>query len=324
MVTSVNVRTEILYIAAAPRSGTTLVSSLLGEVSGIFNAGEVRFLWKQIVVAGTCGCGQHLDECEVWSAALGAAARGRALNGVAGDLVKGGAAHSLIRTLPLGLTRRRVLGRLPEPLRLHLDRTLPVYGAVATVRGARLVVDSSKSPSYAYLLSGSPELTLHLLHVVRDPRAVVYSWLRERGRAAPRTVRMRAVVYHALKWTAWNLWIETLVKRRSATYVRVGYEDFARAPHTELSRVVASHGLDVDHLPIAGVDEHLARLRPNHTVDGNGYRFQVGLVPIQPDDEWRERMSRHERLAVELLTWPLLGRYGFGRHAKKGDRWQHA
>jgi hypothetical protein len=303
-------RTEVVYIAAAPRSGTTIVSSLLGEVPGIFNAGEVRFLWKQIVEAGTCGCGEHLDRCEVWSKAL-SATTGVAVNGVAGALVKGGAAHSLIRTLPIGLARRQLLGRLPRALRLHLDRTLPIYGAVATARDAQLVVDSSKSPSYAYLLSGSSELTLHLLHVVRDPRAVVYSWLRERGSAAPRGLRLRAVVYHALKWTAWNLWIEGLVKRRSATYRRVGYEDFARAPYTHLSRIVAAHGLEVDQIPIAGPDAQLAYLHPNHTVDGNGYRFRVGLVPIRPDDEWRRHMRWHERLVVELLTWPLIGRYGF-------------
>jgi hypothetical protein len=310
-------RTEIVYIAAAPRSGTTIVSLLLGEVPGIFNAGEVRFLWKQIAEAGTCGCGEHLDQCEVWSRALAATA-GHALNGIAGDLVKGGAAHSLIRTLPIGLIRRRLLGRLPEQMRLHLNRTLPVYGAVATAGGAHLVVDSSKSPSYAYLLSGSPELTFHLLHVVRDPRAVVYSWLRERGNAAPRGLRIRAVVYHALKWTAWNLWIEALVRRRSATYVRVVYEDFVRAPYMQLFRIVMSHGLGVDHMPIAGPDAHAAQLNPNHTVDGNGYRFRVGLVPIQPDDEWTQLMQWHERLIVELLTWPLLGRYGFGLRIKRG------
>lgn len=194
---------------------------------------------------GTCGCGEHLDQCEVWSPALDATA-GHAVNGVAGDLAKGGAAHSLIRTLPIGLIRRRLLGRLPEHVRLHLDRTLPVYGAVATARRSHLVVDSSKSPSYAYLLSGSPELTFQLLQVVRDPRAIVYSWLRERGRAAPRGLRFRAVIYHALKWTTWNLWIEALVRQRSATYRRVAYEDFVRAPDTHLSRIVMSHGLGVD------------------------------------------------------------------------------
>jgi len=315
--------TAVLYIAAAPRSGTTIVSSLLGEVPGIFNAGEVRFLWKQIVEAGTCGCGEHLDRCEVWSRALDATV-GHAVNGVTHDVVRGGTAHSLIRTLPLGLARRRLLGRISAPLRLHLDRTLPVYSAVAAVRRSDLVVDSSKSPSYAFLLAGSPELTVHLLHVVRDPRAVVYSWLRERGNGAPRRLRLQAIVYHALKWTAWNLWIEMLVRPRSATYLRVGYEAFARAPYTQLSRIVASRGLDFRHMPIAGPDVHLAHLDPNHTVDGNGYRFRVGAVPIQPDEEWTQSMRRHERLVVEALTWPLLRRYGFRRRARRERAWQNA
>ncbi len=323
MLTSENRPTEVVYIAAAPRSGTTIISSLLGEVPGIFNAGEIRFLWKQVARAGTCGCGAHLDECEVWSRAL-RASDGHTANGVVGNLEKGGAAHSLIRTLPIGLIQHRLLRRLPEQIRVHLERTLPVYRAVANARGSELVVNSSKSPSYGYLLSRSPELTLHLLHVVRDPRAVVFSWLRERGSAAPRGLRLRAIAYHSLKWTAWNLWIEVLVRPRSATYVRVAYEDFARAPYAQLSRIVVSHGLSADRMPIAGPDAHVAKLNPNHTVDGNGYRFRVGLVPIQPDDEWNQLMRWHERLVVELLTLPLLGRYGFGRRGKRGEACQTA
>src|SRR5438105_8643071 len=136
-------RTEVLYIAAAPRSGTTIVSSLLGEAPGVFNAGEVRFLWKQLAGAGTCGCRQPLDECTVWSRALAAAAG--APNGDAAVLMRGGAAHSLIRTLPAVHARRRLIGDLSRSVRGHLERTLPVYAEVATTADARLVVDSSKS-----------------------------------------------------------------------------------------------------------------------------------------------------------------------------------
>jgi hypothetical protein len=180
-----------------------------------------------------------------------------------------------------------------------------------------MIVDSSKSPSYAYLLATSPNIKVHLLHLVRDPRAVVYSGLRDPGKAAPNWRRLRAILYSAAKWLTWNLWIEMFVRPRAATYVQVAYEDFADAPDEQLDRVVASHGRDVAHIPLEGGENHLARLVTNHTVYGNGNRFQVGPTPIRRDDEWKTAMRPHERALVTTLTWPLLARYGF--HSRRTE-----
>ena len=67
-----------------------------------------------------------------------------------------------------------------------------LYRAIGEVTGARLIIDSSKVPSGAALLSHAG-VEAHLLHVVRDPRVVAYSWQRPKAhRDRPKPVDMRA------------------------------------------------------------------------------------------------------------------------------------
>ena len=39
--------TVVLYIAGTGRSGSTVLANILGEVEGVFTAGEVRYLWQR-------------------------------------------------------------------------------------------------------------------------------------------------------------------------------------------------------------------------------------------------------------------------------------
>src|SRR5580692_3233646 len=63
--------TVVLYIAGTGRSGSTLLASLLGEVDGVFSAGEVRYLWQRgLAESRLCGCGVPVRECLIWSRVL--------------------------------------------------------------------------------------------------------------------------------------------------------------------------------------------------------------------------------------------------------------
>jgi hypothetical protein len=54
-----------------------------------------------------------------------------------------------------------------------------LYRAIQCVSGARVLIDSSKVPTYGLILSRTSDIHLSVLHLVRDSRAVAYSWLRE-------------------------------------------------------------------------------------------------------------------------------------------------
>ena len=70
--------------------------------------------------------------------------------------------------------------RGPRGIRRLLLGHLPRRGS--TLTGSPVVVDSSKHVSLAFALSHDADLDLRVLHMVRDPRAVAYSWSKEVAR----------------------------------------------------------------------------------------------------------------------------------------------
>ena len=59
---------RVLYIAGAPRSGSTLTERLLGELPGWCAVGELVYVWERGMMRGNqCGCGQPFRECPFWN-----------------------------------------------------------------------------------------------------------------------------------------------------------------------------------------------------------------------------------------------------------------
>src|ERR1700722_7728096 len=61
----------VVYLAGTGRSGSTVLANILGEVDGVFAAGELRYLWQRGLKEGRlCGCGLPVRESPVWSRVL--------------------------------------------------------------------------------------------------------------------------------------------------------------------------------------------------------------------------------------------------------------
>src|SRR5580704_13221060 len=62
---------KVLFLAGKGRSGGTLLASLLGQLPGFFNIGELNRLWDWGLVSNfRCGCGRPVQECPTWHAIL--------------------------------------------------------------------------------------------------------------------------------------------------------------------------------------------------------------------------------------------------------------
>ena len=71
--------------------------------------------------------------------------------------------------------------------------------------------------------------------------------------------------------------------------------------------------LDLDipdaQMPFEGPTE--VRLATDHSVWGNPMRLQTGIVPMRPDEAWREGLPAGARRTVSAISWPGLLRYGY-------------
>lgn len=204
----------------------------------------------------------------------------------------------------------------PTTGRPSLDRYVALlrrlYPQIARVGGADLIIDSSKTPAAAVILNNLDEIDLYVLHLVRDPRGVAYSWVRGRpagaGAHGPRDYEPGSVRTSG-RWISTNL-LGDAVRRRlpPERSMVVRYEDFVSRPRATVASIVRFVGHEDAALPF--LTEQVAALEPNHCVSGNRSRFARGEVELRLDDEWKVRRSPSQA-TVTAMTAPWLHRYGY-------------
>ncbi|MDQ4062557.1 MAG: sulfotransferase, partial [Actinomycetota bacterium] len=233
-------KVKVLYIAGFGRSGSTILGNVLGEIEGFFHGGEFNFIWERNVIENRlCGCGAPFDECEVWGSVLKRAFG--AMDEVdAREMVRLQTSGTRTRHIPLMFStigRRMLVSRLG----MFMSRLQKLYGAVQETTGSQVIVDSSKLPAYGYVLGRTPGIDLYVVHLVRDPRAAAYSWLRKKPQ--PDTNRLSYmlrmnIVKSALLWDVWNASCEALWRGSSTRYMRLRYEDFVEDPQRALTDIL--------------------------------------------------------------------------------------
>lgn len=312
---------RVVYLGGMGRSGSTLAERLLGELPQVCVAGETVHLWQRGVSDNErCGCGDAFAGCQFWSA-VGEAAFGGWSNLDLGRIAGLRASVDRTRFIPQ-LARRSVPDRMAGDLAEYTGYYRRLYGAIAQVSGCQTVVDSSKHASLAFCLSrgaGQPsgDLDLRVIHIVRDSRAVAYSWTTrvERPEAGGGSYMTRYSPFRAAR--EWNMQNASLglLARSQTPVLRVRYEDLVSDVKPTLRRISDFAGLTVteDELGFVGGGEReqWAELRQAHTAAGNPMRFKTGKITISKDDRWQTAMPGGQRRAVTALTLPLLSRYGY-------------
>lgn len=304
-----NQKIKVLYVAGFGRSGSTILDNLLNQVEGFLSAGELCYMWDHdLPKNGLCGCGRSLEECEVWGKVL----REEGVVGIdAREMSRLEGRGLRTRHLSLALTARG-RERLDSRLEDYAANLETFYRAIQRTTGARVIVDSSKSPMYGRVLGTIPSIDLRVVHLVRDPRAAAYSWLRkklqpDRGEAG--YMDQHTPVKSSLMWTVWNAAAGAFWRGKPDRYLALRYEDLVADPRAALGRILAMVGEGDPSLPFVSGRE--VDLGVNHTVAGNPNRFKIGKTILRLDDEWRRRMRLRDRAVVTLLTLPGLLRHGF-------------
>lgn len=340
---------RVVFIGGSGRSGSTLIERVLDQLPGACSVGETVQIWEQALARGEpCGCGLPLTACPFWSqvgklafdgwgeldvdaqiALKLSADRTRYLPGLAllrraghGSPGPGGQAEAVPRA-----PRRGLAGRADTYAQCYAS----LYKAIAAASGSPVVIDSSKRPMLAFCLRRIPGLDLRVIHVIRDSRAVAYSWTKvvPRPEAAGTTGTSQAddavapaafmqtvsPARTAMRWNILNAAFHVLAWRGVPT-LRVRYEDFVADPAGSLQRMTdfaCGPGAVPADLGAALAAGH-ADFAVTHTAAGNPMRFRTGRTQIRRDDAWHSQLPARDRRVVTLLTAPLLAAYRYLRH----------
>src|ERR671917_2509968 len=199
------------------------------------------------------------------------------------------------RHIPLMLAPRgeSVLKERLEKLLINYGR---LYEAIGSVTGSQVIVDSSKEPAHGFAMSLVPGVDFRVVHLIRDPRAAAYSWLKKKpqpdSEEIEHMVRFSPAKSSAL-WDSWNASAEALWRRTPQKYLRLRYEDFVADPRRSFEEILDLVGERDAEPPLVG--EREVKLGVSHTVSGNPNRFETGAVKLRPDREWISRMSPRDK-----------------------------
>ena len=305
-------RLKLLFIGGLGRSGSTLIERLLNELPSMFAVGETIHVWERGVQAEErCGCGEPFVDCPHWTA-VGNKAFGGWDNVDLDDVIGLRWSVDRSRRLPMIEYASRT-GSVSDEQSRYLSYLRRVLHGSSSVAGTPAVLlESSKHVSTAALLALDPTIDLRILHLVRDPRGVAYSWTKQVHRPETDGDLMPTYSHQrtARRWVTDNLAFEALAQRVPSIQLR--YEDFLEGPGPALEAITELVDLDPASIDLSFLDGRTATLTsPMHSVAGNPLRFGGDVVELRLDDAWRQQLSRRQQALITGITSPLLLRYGY-------------
>ncbi len=231
---------RVLYVGGMPRSGSTLTDLMLHQLPDHIGIGELFYLWRNgLAHDGLCACSASFSECPFWSE-VGRVAFGGWDRTDPDHVMRLQEQVDRTSRLPLLISPVRPR-RFPARLEEYSEILRRLYSGIVTVSGQSVVVDSSKRPSLAYILRTMPDVDLNVVHVVRDPRGVAFSFAKHvalPAGAALRSEMPRSTTRKvSRRWVSVNLLIAGL-RHLGVPVTRVRYEDLVAEPQRELRKVL--------------------------------------------------------------------------------------
>lgn len=261
---------KVLYIAGYGRSGSTLLDILLGSHDRMVSVGELVYLgeeWKH--EERICACGENYEQCSFWGGALQSEKD-------AVELTRLSQRVDYRRALPALLT-----DCVPDQVkRNYRNRMRRLFSYIAERGEAEWVVDSSKSGRHAasrfWALRHVAELDVRVIHLVRDGRDVLQSYVEKGSNWAAEGYREEKSFRVERSLIGWNLanglaWaLGTGLEDNR--YLRVRFEDLLDHPESVLHEIGSFFGEDLSSI--------IDRVRSNgsfpvgHNVGGNRIRHK--------------------------------------------------
>lgn len=303
---------NILYIAGAGRSGSTLLERILGQLEGVINVGELRHAWHRSPSAQRCGCGEMLSECSYWKEVMARADFPLDSEGFA-SLYTIQRKVDRIRFIPGMLNKSLAGDEFTRNHAIYAATLRKIYAAIHDITDSHTIVDASKDMSTLYLLREMEDVKLRVLHLVRDSRAVAYSWTREKLRENV----VGEVAYmdryspqrSAFDWIYRNRMTE-MSRGRTDGYMRLHYEELIAEPTEVIGRIARFIELPEPNLDFIEGGE-IEFSKESHALAGNPMRFQKGTIKLRMDSAWQNEFKKADKAIVTMLTWPMLRRYEY-------------
>jgi hypothetical protein len=241
---------KVIYILSNGHSGSTVLGSVLANNENRFHIGEFINFYK--VCSGkleTCSCGKLPAECEFWSPVIHSfKSHLKTLNLTFEDyeIIRNNAESSLKKT-----------GKADKDINSYITLTHKLFEIIGEVSGKNIIIDSSKVPVRALLLSRTFKNNFSVVYLRRNLFDVVKSYQRKRGEFP-----LKPFLKASLKSHFKSLYVISAIKKKSYGF---NYEDIFE--QDKLNRITQKLGYST----AINVKD---TFKNEHVIAGNRLRFK--------------------------------------------------
>ena len=283
---------KVIYIMGCGRSGTTILTMILGNHSGFLSVGELNAFRKAWQNNEVCSCGRRVTNCKIWHEI------GRMFYSTNAQYEYG-----KMCVFQADFERQRAIWKQVfgiyknQEVRDYRRYIHKIFWTLHELSSCKAVIDSSKSVGRALSLLRNEKVDAQIIHLVRDPRGLCYSYQKT-------DVSMAVKKFHsvALYWNSTNLLCELLkLYYGHKRIIRIRYEDLVFSPNKTLDRIqdfLKEDLLDVKHKINSG--EAFER---GHVAKGNYLRTQKAPLTLKPDYSWKTKLSTFHQTILSILCF---------------------
>ena len=298
--------TNIIYIAGSGRSGSTFLSQLLSQNADCFNVGQIRDLPSSYAKNLGCSCYKDLMECAFWSPVVSefqALHGADALDKYAQGIIAFRNSSNKLSSWGDAETRDQIAADNIE----FLDLASDLYRITSAQAGGATLVDSSKAPNIALGHILANDISVTVVHLMRDPRAVAASWAKLSNR--PNVIRKRCKM-----WNKRTRQMQRLGNIPGQKIIHIKYEDFASAPKTAIKDIQEMAGVE-QNAPYFDSDTS-ATLSWDRThlfppANGEVLGGHLEQIEIRPSETWKSEANKRYSDIAQKINFPLAKKYGY-------------
>ena len=295
-------RPKVIYIMGCGRSGTTILDILLGNHSGFFSVGEINNFFYAWNTKSFCSCGSRLITCEIWK-------------NIGKKYFSTYSEYNPIKMNNYQFKMERNRFILKQVMGLynndnHLKYKLFTYNIFKDLQEmsyCKTMIDSSKSAGRAMALLKNEKLDVKIIHIIRDPRGVFYSF-QKKIVGTP----VKNILSVAMYWNTNNILAELIKITSKKKFIRIRYEDLVTVPNKTINYIEKFIDESLDDLK-----EKIAKELPLerlHLPSGNRIRSQSSILKLSPDFTWKKNLNFYQKSIFTFLCFPWLSTYGYSKY----------
>lgn len=299
----------LVYVASSPRSGSTLISNLLGNHKNIFNVGEIcnvhAFLNNGRIgryFKGRCSCGTLLRKCTFWGPIISKALEQR---GVTEERF-----YTRVSDVPMpnSFNKKNILPS--KQLKYFLNKSAKstickeiayncysMLDNVVKYSNNSIIVDSSKNVDSLinYLNYKPDDWDVYVIHIIRDPRATAWSNIKGCIKAGVKEPNFFRCLIGTVRQ---NIMISKLANHTNIkSFQRVEFEKFCRDPENTIRTISENMGVYMKCSDLSIYSSTRHDIAGSRSVLPGNHELNIKL-----DESWKMQVSLFKR----FLGWLLI------------------